>query len=126
MVFQLCQTFLLSDFFYIIYITAVINFYVDTCTYHINNCLFIPTGLLHLLPEVAENMESAFDELLDGEQEYPFAYFVVCIGFLIVLVIEHLVLSCEVNKKKLKENEASRETNIYGGLPGNIYIVDFY
>ena len=91
----------------------------------------MPAGFLHLLPEVVENMESAFDELLDGEQEYPFAYFVVCIGFLIVLLIEHLVLSCEGNKPKLKENEASfrhRETNIRSGLPGNlvVFAIVFY
>ena len=80
---------------------------------------------MHLLPEVVENMDTAFDELLDGEQTYPFAYFVVCIGFLMVLVIEHIVLSCEKTKQKLEENGASchHESNINNGLSGiNLYI----
>ena len=78
----------------------------------------IPTGFLHLLPEVVEDMESAFDKLLSGEQEYPFANFVVCMGFMMVLIIEHLVLSCEVNKQNSEEEGASG--NIRSGLPGNI------
>ena len=61
-------------------------------------------------------MESAFDELLEGKQEYPFANFVVCIGFLMILLIEHIVLSCEGNKRKLEEDEAS----LRNGLSGNI------
>ena len=82
----------------------------------------MPTGFLHLLPEVVENMDSAFDELLTGEQDYPFAFFVVCVGFLMVLIIEHLVLSCEGNKQNLEQNEAS----IRSGLPGIINNVALY
>ena len=74
-----------------------------------------------MLPEVADNMDAAFDELLQGDQDYPFAYFVVCIGFLTVLIIEHMVLSCEKNKLKVEVNEASCrcETGIRSGLPGS-------
>ena len=80
---------------------------------------------MHLLPEVVEDMESAFEELFSKEQAYPFAYFVVCVGFLIVLLIEHLVLSCERNKQKLEdiETSGSRKTNIHNGLSGNIAII---
>ena len=78
-----------------------------------------------MLPEVVENMDTAFDELLNGDQDYPFAYFVVCIGFLMVLIIEHVVLSCEKNQLKVEVNEASChcETVIRSGLPGNILSV---
>ena len=78
-----------------------------------------------MLPEVTENMDKAFDELLDREQDYPFAYFVVCIGFLTVLIIEHMVLSCERNKMKVEVNESSCrcETVIRSGLPGMVYIM---
>ena len=78
-----------------------------------------------MLPEVVENMDTAFDELLSGDQDYPFAYFVVCIGFLMVLIIEHMVLSCEKNKLKVEVNEASCrcETVIRSGLPGNVLSV---
>ena len=74
-----------------------------------------------MLPEVAETMDTAFDELFDEEQDYPFAYFVVCIGFLMVLMIEHVVLSCVRTKPKVVvDNESSChcETNIRSGLPG--------
>ena len=92
---------------------------------HTDHCLLTPTGFLHLLPEVIENMDTAFEELLNGEQEYPFAYFVVCIGFLMVLIIERIVLSCEKTKRKFKENGESHrcETNVHSELPGiNFYI----
>ena len=84
-------------------------------------------GFLHLLPEVTENMDTAFDELLNGDQDYPFGYFVVCIGFLTVLIIEHSVLSCEKNKLKVEINEASCrcETVIRSGLPGSTPSVMF-
>jgi len=40
-------------------------------------------------------MDEALDELLDEEEEYPFTQFVVCVGFLLVLIIENIVVSCK-------------------------------
>lgn len=85
-------------------------------------------AFLHLLPEVTEKMETAFDELLHGEQHYPFAYFAVCIGFLTVLIIEHVVLSCVGNKPKVVTNydpSCRCETIVRSGLPGT-YILLYY
>ena len=68
-------------------------------------------------------METAFDDLFHQEQYYPFAYFVVCIGFLMVLTIEHVVLSCVRNQPKIEVNEPNCrcETIIRSGLPGIIF-----
>ena len=69
-------------------------------------------------------MDSAFDELFNEEQEYPFAYFVVCLGFLMILVIEQVVLSCIENQQKAKAGDPSCncENTIRSGLPG-IYLL---
>jgi len=40
-------------------------------------------------------MDEAFEKLLEEEMTYPFTQFVVCVGFLLVLVIENIVLSCK-------------------------------
>ena len=40
-------------------------------------------------------MEEAREELLDEEVSYPFTQFVVCVGFLLVLIIENIVMSCK-------------------------------
>ena len=79
-------------------------------------------GFLHLLPEIAEEMDTAFDELFHEEQDYPFAYFVVCVGFLIVLIIEQVVLSC-VRNEPMVDHDATGpschcENIIRSGLPG--------
>ena len=73
-------------------------------------------------------MDKAFDELLDKEQDYPFAYFVVCIGFLVVLIIEHMVLSFEKDKQKVEINEESCrcETIVRSGLPGIVDIMSVF
>jgi len=52
-------------------------------------------GFLHLIPESREKMDEALEELLDEEVEYPFTLFVVCVGFLIILIIENIVVSCK-------------------------------
>ena len=79
-------------------------------------------GFLHLLPEVGEEMDSAFDELLHEEPDYPFAYFVVCIGFLMVLIIEQVVLSCVRNEPTVDHETTDPschcENIIRSGLPG--------
>ena len=75
-----------------------------------------------MLLEANGKMDTAFDELFHQEQDYPFAYFVVCIGFLMVLSIEHVVLSCVRNQPKVVVNEPNCrcETIIRSGLPGII------
>ena len=83
-------------------------------------------GFLHLLKKVVEDMDTAFDELFDEEQEYPFAYFVVCLGFLMILVIEQVVLSCTENqnrpKAKVDDTSCNCESIILSELPG-IYLL---
>ena len=83
-------------------------------------------GLLHLLPEVIENMDTAFEELDIGDQDYPFACFVVCLGFLMVLIIEHIVLSFVRNEavtdSELTDPSCHCKNNIRSGLPGIVHI----
>ena len=69
-------------------------------------------------------MDSAFDELFEKEQEYPFAYFVVCLGFMVILIIEQVVLSCIENQPKSEAGDPSCncENMIQSGLPG-IYLL---
>ena len=40
-------------------------------------------------------MDEALEDLIDEEVEYPFTQFVVCVGFLVVLIIENIVVSCK-------------------------------
>ena len=40
-------------------------------------------------------MDEALEDLIDEEVEYPFTQFVVCVGFLVVLIIENIVISCK-------------------------------
>ena len=72
-------------------------------------------------------MDSAFDELFDKEQEYPFAYFVVCLGFLMILIIEQVVQSCIENQPKTGADDPSCncENAIRSGLPGiySLYVL---
>ena len=78
-------------------------------------------------------MDTAFDELFDKEQEYPFAYFVVCLGFLMILIIEQVVLSCIESQNQPKAEVAMSdfpcicENAIGSGLPGTyLFVVVMY
>lgn len=82
-----------------------------------------------MLPEVSEEMDTAFDELLHEEPDYPFAYFVVCIGFLLVLIIEQVVLSCIRTEPKAVHETTDPSCHcdniIRSGLPGK-YLLYWY
>ena len=75
-------------------------------------------------------MDTAFDKLFDKEQEYPFAYFVVCLGFLMILIIEQVVLSCieSQNQPKSEVDDPSCicENAIRSGLPGIFLLYTVY
>lgn len=51
--------------------------------------LFLSVGLLHLLPEAAENFNEHFQESVDDV--FPFAYLVVILSFTFILFIEKIV-----------------------------------
>ncbi|XP_065902856.1 zinc transporter ZIP1-like isoform X2 [Dysidea avara] len=57
--------------------------------------VFIATGYLHLLTDSKEKMDEAIEDVLHKEVEYPFTQFVVCVGFLLVLIIENIAVSCK-------------------------------
>jgi len=40
-------------------------------------------------------MEEAIEDVLHKEVEYPFTQFVVCVGFLLVLIIENIAVLCK-------------------------------
>jgi len=52
-------------------------------------------GYLHLLPESKEKMDDALDGMLHKDVEYPITQFVVCVGFLLVLIIENIAVWCK-------------------------------
>lgn len=51
--------------------------------------VFLATCLLHLLPDVQDQMLSIFKNL-NLNSDYPGAEFLMCIGFLVVLIIEQV------------------------------------
>lgn len=55
--------------------------------------VFLGTCLLHLLPDVQEQMLKIC-ERLHWDPSYPLAEFLLAFGFLIVLIIEQIVLAC--------------------------------
>ena len=71
-------------------------------------------------------MDTAFEELDIDDQDYPFACFVVCLGFLMVLIIEHIVFSFVRNKtvtdSELTDPSCHCKNNIRSGLPGIVHI----
>ncbi|CAD8111030.1 unnamed protein product [Paramecium primaurelia] len=50
--------------------------------------LFLAVGLVHLLPEAAENFEQSFD---DDEEHFPFAYAISILSFALILFIEKII-----------------------------------
>ena len=66
-------------------------------------------------------LEQLFN-VLDKHIEYPFAQFLVCMGFILMLTIENIVMSCVTPKPKETTLPASPtcrcEANIRSGLPG--------
>ena len=53
--------------------------------------VFLATCLLHLLPDVQDQMVSVFKSL-NLNSDYPGAEFLMCIGFLVVLITEQVSL----------------------------------
>ena len=77
-----------------------------------------------MLPEVIEKMDTAFEELHIGDHDYPFACFVICLGFLMVLIIEQIVLSYA--KNKAVTNFELTDTSCHcSELPGIAHILCF-
>lgn len=54
--------------------------------------VFLATAMLHLLPEVREDMEKIM-EATHQTSGFPLAEFVTCVGFFVVMVIEHVILA---------------------------------
>jgi zinc transporter 1/2/3 len=53
--------------------------------------LFLSVGLLHLLPESANNFESHYDEIGEGDVEhFPFPYLILILSFSLILFIEKI------------------------------------
>ena len=65
-------------------------------------------------------MEEALETLLNEEVDYPFTQFVVCVGFLVVLIIENIVVSCKPvdHEEALKQITPSSSTEELIGTSG--------
>ena len=71
-------------------------------------------------------MDTAFEELHVDDQDYPFACFIICLGFLMVLIIEQIVFSYirneEVTNSEVIDPSCHCKNNIRSGLPGIVHI----
>lgn len=52
--------------------------------------LFLSVGLIHLLPEAAENFEDYYAEKGDDGAHFPFAYMISVASFALILFIEKI------------------------------------
>ena len=53
--------------------------------------VFFATSVLNLLPEARESMEHALE---DFDSEYPFTELAMCVGFFMILALEHIAHAC--------------------------------
>jgi zinc transporter 1/2/3 len=67
--------------------------------------IFLSLALLHLMPESAELMNAA----CGGECAYPFAYLIILLGYVVILIIEKVVF----NGHHKREREGSSDANCY-------------
>lgn len=73
--------------------------------------VFIATSLLTLLPESREAAEKAF-HVLGKDEDYPVTELILGFGFLLILLIENITVSCydkHQKKQNVKENPQSQE-----------------
>ena len=71
--------------------------------------VFLGVTFLHLLPDITEDWEKIFSEVM--KTSYPFDRFLVVIGFFIILVVEQMAYACQSSKprKKRERNPADCE-----------------
>ena len=88
--------------------------------------VFLATTLLHLLPEVGEIVDEIIQEA-NIESSFPIAEFIVSVGFFLIMLLEHLVMSLQhkghgsesFTSPLLQESTASEsnpQSNRYGSI----------
>ncbi|XP_045162406.2 zinc transporter ZIP3-like [Mercenaria mercenaria] len=95
---------------------------------NILNCfsggVFFATSVLNLLPEARESMEHAL-ESYDFSSEYPFTELAMCIGFFMILTLEHIAhICCSGNSGISKrDNKGHQEigSNVHKSVSGSTY-----
>ena len=60
--------------------------------------VFLATSMLHLLPDVRRDVESVL-VATSQTTDFPLAEFVTCVGFFVVMFIEHLILECQERRR---------------------------
>lgn len=90
--------------------------------------VFLGVTFLHLLPDITEDWEKIFSNVL--KTSYPFDRFLVVIGFFIVLVIEQMAYGCQSSKPKKKKEKRvvpaplTRTNSIQPNIVASLIITD--
>lgn len=76
--------------------------------------VFLATGLLHLLPDVRGSIESILNQKHQSI-DYPLAEFIACMGFFVVMFLEHLIVQCHRKQPSSHEegSDAEQETRSF-------------
>ena len=77
-----------------------VNHHSFHLSFSIPSKLFLGFCFLHLLPDVEEDMQQAFQGKEASSGNFPFAGFMVALGLLLILVIEKLVELCKSTSDK--------------------------
>lgn len=72
--------------------------------------IFLGGGLLHLLPEAAEELHEVQHKWTDGPlHEYPLAFLLCALGFFVILIVEEVVIAITTKNKQKKEKKILAE-----------------
>ncbi|XP_045212241.2 zinc transporter ZIP1-like [Mercenaria mercenaria] len=89
--------------------------------------VFFSTSILALLPEAREQVEEAGLKLIDNNN-YPTAELFLGFGFLIILIIENVTISCHRNRSKTDSNQydiAKKEQSTKNDQSGQVIVTSF-
>src|SRR6218665_1364830 len=80
--------------------------------------VFLATSLLHLLPDVRSAIESIL-KLKQQTISFPLAEFIACMGFFIVMFLEHLLMQCYRKQFSSHKEDPAVEQEARSMLPSS-------
>lgn len=80
--------------------------------------VFLATSLLHLLPDVRSAIESIL-KLKQQTISFPLAEFIACMGFFIVMFLEHLLMQCYRKQFSSHKEDPAVEQETRSMLPSS-------
>lgn len=78
--------------------------------------VFLATSLLHLLPDVRSDIQSILEQK-HQKMSFPLAEFIACMGFFIVMLLEHLLMQCHRKHLSRREEDPDVEQETRSFLP---------